>query len=55
VQLCLAAAEKLQAEHIRVRVVSMPSCELFERQPREYRDQVLPPHIRKRLAVEAGS
>jgi len=33
----------------------MPSTELFERQPKEYRDQVLPPAVRKRLVVEAGS
>jgi len=53
--LCVGAYEKLKAEGVRVRVVSMPSTELFERQPQEYRDQVLPPAVRKRLAVEAGS
>ncbi|HKD74974.1 MAG TPA: transketolase, partial [Ktedonobacterales bacterium] len=36
------------------RVVSMPSTELFDRQPQQYRDQVLPPQIRKRLAIEAA-
>jgi transketolase len=54
VQLCIEAYEKLKAEGVKARVVSMPSCELFERQPREYREQVLPPAVRKRLAVEAG-
>src|SRR5262249_47220007 len=48
------AAEKLKAEGVKVRVVSMPSFELFERQPKEYRERVLPPTVRKRLAVEAG-
>jgi len=36
-------------------VVSMPSWNLFERQPAAYRDTVLPPHVRKRVTVEAGS
>jgi transketolase len=40
---------------IATRVVSMPSWELFEEQPREYRDHVLPPRARNRLAIEAGS
>lgn len=53
-QFCCAAAEKLTAEGVKVRVVSMPSFELFERQPREYREQVLPPSVRKRVAIEAG-
>jgi transketolase len=55
VQLCVEAGEKLKAEGVKVRVVSMPSWELFERQPREYREQVLPPFVRKRIAVETGS
>lgn len=55
VQFCCEAAEKLAAEGIKVRLVSMPSFELFERQPREYRDQVLPPAVRKRVAIEAGA
>ena len=53
--LCVEAYEKLKAEGVKARVVSMPSTELFERQPAEYRNQVLPPTVRKRLAVEAGS
>lgn len=55
VQICLDAFEKLNAEGVKARVVSMPSFELFERQSREYREQVLPPAVRKRLAVEAGT
>ncbi len=55
VHLCVETYEKLKAEGIKVRVVSMPSCELFEQQPVEYRNQVLPPFVRKRIAVEAGS
>src|SRR5215813_3837482 len=55
VQLCVAAYEQLKAEGVRPRVVSMPSWELFERQPKEYRDAVLPPQVRARVAVEAGT
>jgi transketolase len=51
----LAAYEMLVNDRIAVRVVNMPSWELFERQPKEYREQVLPPASKKRLAVEAGS
>ena len=54
VGLILAAALELQAKNIPVRLVSMPSWELFEAQTREYRDSVLPPSIQARLAVEAG-
>jgi transketolase len=54
VSLVMEAAEKLQAEGIAARVVSMPCWELFEQQPQEYRDEVLPPSITARLAVEAG-
>jgi transketolase len=53
--LCVEAGEKLKAEGVNVRVVSMPSCELFDRQPAEYRQQVLPVNVRRRLAVEAGT
>ena len=42
-------------EQIHARVVSMPSWELFLRQPKKYRDEVLPPDVKARLAVEAGS
>jgi transketolase len=52
----LAAREELeQREEIRTRVVSMPCWELFGAQPQSYRDQVLPPQVTARLAVEAGS
>ncbi|MGW0945512.1 transketolase [Streptomyces sp. NPDC002623] len=54
VQLAVAAREALEAEGIGARVVSMPSVEWFEEQPREYRDSVLPPSVKARVAVEAG-
>lgn len=54
VSLALEAREKLQSEGIATRVVSMPCVELFEEQPRAYRDEVLPPSITARLAIEAG-
>ena len=54
VGLVLEAHEKLQAENIPTRVVSLPCWELFEQQSQEYRDEVLPPAITARLAVEAG-
>ncbi|MEO8794490.1 MAG: transketolase [Daejeonella sp.] len=54
VHLLLEAQEKLVKENIAVRVVSMPSWELFESQDAAYREKVLPKNIRKRLAVEAG-
>src|SRR5207249_972213 len=47
--------ERLAAERIAARVVSMPSMELFARQPPEYRDAVLPPAVTARLAIEAAS
>ena len=50
----LAAARALAAEGTSVRVVSMPCTELFERQPRKYRERVLPPGVTARLAVEPG-
>ncbi len=51
----LEAAKQLTGEGRRVRVVSFPSWEIFERQDQDYRRCVLPPSVRKRLAVEAGS
>jgi transketolase len=54
VSVALEAREKLAAQNVRARVVSIPSWELFEAQPQEYRDQVLPPGVTARLAVEAG-
>ena len=55
VALCLRAYQRLSAEGVRARVVSMPSWELFERQPEPYRESVLPPSITARVAVEQAS
>jgi transketolase len=55
VSLALQAHESLLAEGIRSRVVSMPSWEIFERQPRAYRESVLPPNVTARVAVEQAS
>ena len=55
VGLALEARETLQGEGTPTRVVSMPCWELFEEQPREYRDGVIPPAVGARLAVEAGA
>jgi transketolase len=54
VPIALDAARLLQAEGIGTRVVSMPSWELFSAQPEAYRDAVLPPEVRVRVAVEAA-
>jgi transketolase len=55
VALALAAYEELQAEGVRARVVSLPCWELFERQDRAYRDEVLPPAVTARVSVEEAS
>ena len=55
VSLCVDAYEKLKAEGIRARVVSLPSWDLFEHQDQPYRDQVLPPDITARVAVEQAA
>jgi transketolase len=55
VSLCMAAREKLTAEGIAARVVSMPSWELFDEQDQEYRDSVLPPSITARVTVEQAT
>lgn len=55
VQLCIGAYEALKAEGVKARVVSMPSWDLFERQDQGYRDSVLPPSVKARVAVEQGS
>jgi transketolase len=55
VSLCVDAHEKLRAEGIRSRVVSMPSWDIFEDQTQAYRDSVLPPEVTARLAVEQAS
>jgi transketolase len=54
VQLAVEAREQLQAAGIPARVVSMPSIEWFEEQDQGYRDSVLPPNVKARVAVEAG-
>ena len=55
VSLCVAAYEQLTSQGIKTRVVSMPSWELFEQQEQAYRDQVLPPAVTARVAVELAS
>ncbi len=55
VSLALQAREQLQAGGTPVRVVSMPCCELFDAQEASYREEVLPPGVTARLAVEAGA
>ena len=55
VSLAVEAHEKLLAEGIHSRVVSMPSWDIFEHQTQEYRDSVLPPHVKARVAVEQAS
>jgi transketolase len=55
VSLCLGVYEKLTAEGRKVRVVSMPSWEIFEKQPPEYRESVLPSNVKARIAVEQAS
>jgi transketolase len=54
VAVALGAAEKLEAEGIRTQVVSMPSWELFEKQPQQYKDSVIPPNVKARVGIEAA-
>ena len=54
VHLALEARDLLAEKGVAARVVSMPCWERFERQPQAYREQVLPPNVRARVAVEAG-
>ena len=54
IQFCVEAAEQLAADGIKTRVVSMPCWKLFDEQPTEYRESVLPSSVTKRVAVEAG-
>jgi len=54
VALAISAWERLTAEGINVRVVSMPCFELFEQQPQEYKDSVLPPEVKARVGIELG-
>ena len=55
VHIALEAARVLQVKGISVRIVSMPSWELFDAQPQDYREEVLPPEVKTRLAIEAGT
>jgi transketolase len=55
VNLCVQAYEQLSSEGEKVRVVSMPSWELFDLQPEQYRNEVLPPDVRARVSVEQAS
>jgi transketolase len=55
VHLALAAREELQSGGVAARVVSLPCWELFDRQPQAYRDHVLPPSVRARVAIEQAS
>jgi len=55
IRLILGAQQRLREQNVNARVVSMPSWQLFEAQSQEYRDSVIPPSVRARLAVEAGS
>ena len=55
VSVAVGARDLLEAEGVPTRVVSMPCLEWFEAQPQEYRDSVLPPAVRARVSIEAGS
>jgi transketolase len=55
VALCVGAAEDLEKSGVAARVVSFPSWEIFEQQPEEYRNRVLPPDVTARVSVEAGA
>jgi transketolase len=55
VSLCVGAYEQLTKEGVKARVVSMPSWDLFEKQSESYQNEVLPPSVGARVAVEQGS
>ena len=55
VQICVEAVGRLQSEGVAARLVSMPSADVFEAQDQDYRDAVLPPSVRNRVAVEAAA
>ncbi|MDU2066218.1 MAG: transketolase C-terminal domain-containing protein, partial [Sporomusaceae bacterium] len=55
VELAMAARDALIAENISVNVISFPSWHLFAKQPKEYKEKVLPPNVKARVAVEMGS
>lgn len=54
VHIALESSKELEKEGLGIRVVSMPSWEIFEKQDRVYKESVLPPHIKARVAIEAG-
>ena len=54
-QFCVGAYEQLSSSGVKCRVLSMPSWELFEQQSADYKDKILPPAVRARVAVEAGT
>ena len=53
--LAVSSAKALETDGLNVRVVSMPSWELFDQQSKEYRDTVLPPAVTARMSIEAGA
>lgn len=55
VHIALESSAELAGNGVKVRVVSMPCCEIFEAEDQKYRDSVLPPDVRARVAIEAGS
>lgn len=55
IHIALEAGKKLAAEGVGVRVVSLPSWELFDQQQKDYRETVLPPEVKVRIAIEAGT
>lgn len=55
VALCVSAYEQLKADGVKARVISMPSWELFDSQPQQYRDEIMPPTVLARVAVEEAS
>jgi transketolase len=55
VHLALAAYEELTSDGVRARVISLPCWELFEQQPQDYRDHVLPPQVTARVAIEQAT
>jgi transketolase len=55
VSLCVTAAEQLQSQGIKARVVSMPCWEIFEQQSEDYKNEVLPPAVKARVSIEAAA
>ena len=55
VNLAIEAQKVLREQGIEVSVVSMPSWDRFEKQSKDYKDTILPPHVKKRLAIEMGA